>query len=187
MRAIVYVRVSTEQQARSGLGIEAQIERCQEWARKVGADVVGPFVDADVSSVSPLDQRPGLILAIAALAKGDALVVARRDRLGRDPMVVAVVEAAARRKAGRVVSASGEGTDSDDPSEIMMRRIIDAFAEYERLVTKARTKAALGAKRQRGERAGGVPAVGARPRRPEAQEEPSANPLKEDLVEQERR
>ncbi len=38
-----------------------------------------------------------------------------------------------------------------------MRRIVDAFAEYERLVIKARTKAALSAKRRRGERSGQVP------------------------------
>ncbi len=38
-----------------------------------------------------------------------------------------------------------------------MRRIVDAFAEYERLVIKARTRSALDAKRRRGERAGQVP------------------------------
>ena len=34
--------------------------------------------------------------------------------------------------------------------------MVDAFAEYERLVIKARTKAALGAKRKRGEKTGGA-------------------------------
>ena len=61
-----------------------------------------------------------------------------------------------RRKA-RIVSTAGEGTDNDDPGSVLMRRMIDAFSEYERLVIKARTRAALAAKRRRGERVGTVP------------------------------
>lgn len=38
-----------------------------------------------------------------------------------------------------------------------MRRIVDAFVEYERLVIRARTRAALTVKRSRGERIGGIP------------------------------
>ncbi len=55
------------------------------------------------------------------------------------------------------MSAAGEGTEGDDPTAMLMRRIIDAFAEYERLLIGARTKAALRAKRARGERAGALP------------------------------
>ena len=54
-------------------------------------------------------------------------------------------------------SAAGEGTDTDGPTDILMRRIVDAFGEYERLIIKARTKAALAVKKSRGERCGGIP------------------------------
>jgi DNA invertase Pin-like site-specific DNA recombinase len=84
-------------------------------------------------------------------------VVAKRDRLGRDPLALGMTESAVKRKGARIVSAAGEGTDSDEPSAILMRRMIDAFAEYERLIIGARTKAALGAKRARGERTGAIP------------------------------
>ena len=104
-----------------------------------------------------LDRRPGLLAAITQLGKGDSLLVAKRDRLGRDPLVLAMIESAVKRKGARIVSAAGEGTDSDEPSAVLMRRLIDAFAEYERLIIGARTKAALGAKRARGERTGGIP------------------------------
>ncbi len=104
-----------------------------------------------------MDRRPGLLDALAALGPGDVLLVAKRDRLGRDPIVVAMIEAAVGRQGGRVISAAGEGTDGDDPTSVLMRRIVDAFAEYERLVIKARTRAALGAKRRRGQRVGSVP------------------------------
>lgn len=49
-------------------------------------------------------------------------------------MVVAMIESAVKRKGARIVSAAGEGTDSDSPTDILMRRMVDAFAEYERLI-----------------------------------------------------
>jgi DNA invertase Pin-like site-specific DNA recombinase len=113
--------------------------------------------DEGVSSVEPLEERPELLDAIAALGRDDVLIVAKRDRLGRDPIIVAMIEAAVRRRGARIVSAAGEGTESDGPTDVLMRRIVDAFAEYERLVIKARTRAALGAKKKRGERVGGIP------------------------------
>jgi DNA invertase Pin-like site-specific DNA recombinase len=59
------------------------------------------------------------------------LLVAKRDRIGRlDPLPMAMIESAVRRKRARIVSAAGEGTENDDPSSILMRRMIDAFAEY---------------------------------------------------------
>ena len=96
-------------------------------------------------------------MCIRDSSKGDTLIVAKRDRLGRDPLVVAMIEASVKRKGARIVSAAGEGTDSDSPTDILMRRMVDAFAEYERLVIGARTKAALGAMKSRGERVGSIP------------------------------
>jgi DNA invertase Pin-like site-specific DNA recombinase len=157
LRAIVYARVSTDEQATSGLGIEAQLHSCHLWAGREGAVIAGAKIDDGVSSVSTLDQRPALVEALTELEPGGVLVVAKRDRLGRDPIVNAMIEAAVARKRCRVVSAAGEGTATDDPTDVLMRRIVDAFSEYERLLIKARTKAALAAKRRRGERTGQVP------------------------------
>ena len=88
-----------------------------------------------------------------------ALVVAKRDRLARDVVLAAMIEQLAARQGARVISAAGEGTDGDehDPSAQLMRRLVDAFAEYERALIRARTKAALGVKRRRHERVGTVP------------------------------
>lgn len=153
MASFAYLRVSTEQQQQSGAGLDAQEDAC----RRVAGDLAGVYRDEGVSGKSGLDKRPALLNLIAELDKGDGLVVAKRDRLGRDPLVVAMIEAAVRRKGARIVSAAGEGTDSDSPTDVLMRRIVDAFAEYERLVIGARTKAALQAKRMRGERTGSIP------------------------------
>lgn len=157
MRVVAYLRVSTDDQAESGAGLRAQLDACHAWAGRAGAELVGPFSDEGVSGAAPLDKRPALMEAVAAIGPGDVLIVAKRDRLGRDPFVTAMIEAAVGRAGGRVVSAAGEGTDGDGPADVLMRRIVDAFAEYERLVIKARTRAAMRAKGARGERLGMIP------------------------------
>ena len=153
--AIGYLRVSTDDQATSGLGLEAQRAAIQAAAQRLGLKVTAWHEDAGVSGAASLERRPGLLAALAEVERGAVLVVAKRCRLSRDPVVTAMVERLTDRKGVRIISAAGEGTDGDDPSSILMRRIVDAFSEYERLVIKARTKAALGAKRRRGESCGG--------------------------------
>ena len=156
-RTVIYLRVSTDEQAESGLGLEAQLAACRAVADRLGAPIAAIHQD-ELTGATPLDRRSGLMDAIAAVGRGDVLLVAKRDRLARgDAMLTAMIEAAVRRRGGRILSAAGEGTDDDDPASILMRRMIDAFAEYERLIIAARTRAALRAKSARGERAGQVP------------------------------
>ncbi len=152
-RAIAYLRVSTDDQS---TGLDAQLDACRAYAERHGLDLV-VFRDDGVSGSTGLDRRPGLLEALGAIEAGDVLVVAKRDRLARDPIVAAMVEAAVLRRRARIVSVAGEGTDGDDPASILFRRIIDAFAEYERLVIKARTRGALVALRRRGRVSGTVP------------------------------
>jgi DNA invertase Pin-like site-specific DNA recombinase len=156
-KAVPYLRVSDDKQAESGLGLAAQEAACRACARRLGLALGNIHVTPDegVSSVDPLDKRPELLEAIAELDRGDVLVVAKRDRLGRDPIIVAMIEAAVARRGARIISAAGEGTETDGPTDVLMRRIVDAFAEYERLVIRARTKAALAVKKSRNERLGG--------------------------------
>lgn len=153
--AVAYLRVSTEDQH---LGPEAQRAAVEAWAARAGVSVAAWHLDQGVSGAATVDERPGLLAAIADLPEKGAglLVVAKRDRLARDVVVAAMVERLAARSDARVVSTAGEG-EGDDPTSVLMRRIVDCFAEYERLVIGARTKAALRAKRARGERAGEVP------------------------------
>jgi len=157
MTVINYLRCSTEDQADSKNGLHAQADACSKWATAHGESVRGTFSDEGISGAAGIEKRPGLMAAINALESGDVLLVAKRDRLGRDPLVVAMIEATVARRKARIVSSAGEGTEGDDPSQVLMRRMVDAFSEYERLIIKARTKAALGAKKARGERTGGIP------------------------------
>jgi DNA invertase Pin-like site-specific DNA recombinase len=157
MKMIGYIRVSTDQQAESGLGLEAQRKAIEAYAKNLGQPITEFYSDEGICGALSLDRRPGILTAISALDKNDIIVVAKRDRLGRDPLVVAMIESAIARKGARIASAAGEGTDNDDPSSILMRRMIDAFAEYERLIIKARTKAALRIKKEKGQRVGHIP------------------------------
>lgn len=157
MKIYAYLRVSTDQQAESGAGLAAQKDACIKWAKSKSLNIDTIFADEGVSGSLELDKRPALLEAISILNKGDVLLIAKRDRLGRDPIVCAMIERALERKKARLVSASGDVSDSNDPSAVLMKRMIDAFSEYERLIIGARTKAALQAKKKRNERVGYVP------------------------------
>lgn len=157
MNLIGYLRVSTDQQAESGLGLEAQKHACVEYARKLGIEIKDIFVDTGVSGSLPFDKRPGLLNAINALSKGDILLCAKRDRLGRDVVINYTLEVAVKKRGARIISVAGEGTENDDPSSIVFRQILDVISNYERLLIGLRTKAALQAKRDRCERLGYIP------------------------------
>lgn len=156
-RAFGYLRVSTDQQADSGLGLEAQREAVEKAAARLGLPLADVFVDAGLSGALDLESRPNLFAAVQGLKRGDVLIVAKRDRLGRDLVGVAMIERQIERKGARIVSAAGEGTEGTDAGAMLQRQILDVFAEYERRLIGQRTKAALQAKRARGERAGNLP------------------------------
>jgi DNA invertase Pin-like site-specific DNA recombinase len=159
MKCMIYLRVSTDEQVDSKAGLNAQMDSCRAYLNKTGVAIEDHrvFSDEGISGASGLEKRPGMLQAINSLSRGDILLVAKRDRLGRDPIIVAMIESAVSRKGARVVSAAGEGTESDGPSDILMRRLIDAFAEYERLIIRERTASAMQAKKARKERVGAIP------------------------------
>ena len=157
--AVAYIRVSTEDQH---LGPDAQRAALAAWAERAGVVIVATFEDRGVSGGAAIDRRPGLLAAVAALAEHGAgiLAVAKRDRLARDSMIAAMAERLAERAGARIVSAAGEG-EGDDPASKLMRTMIDAFAEYERALIKARTRGALAVLAARGEKVGGAQTYGA--------------------------
>lgn len=153
--AVGYVRVSTDDQA---LGADAQRAAVRAWARAGGVEVRAWAEDVGVSGAAPLEARAGLLRALALVREHRAglVLVARRDRIARDVGAARVVEREAQRLGARVVSADGVAS-GDAPADQFMRTVLDGAAEYERGLIRARTKAALGVKRARGELVGGVP------------------------------
>ena len=154
-KAVAYLRVSTEDQH---LGPEAQRSAVEAWAKARGATVVAWHCDQGVSGAAPIDRRPAMLAALADLKTHGAglFVVAKRDRLARDTMIAAMAERMVAASGATVASAAGEG-DGTGPEAQLMRTLVDAFAQYERALIAARTKAALAVKKRRGERVGTVP------------------------------
>lgn len=156
MAAIGYIRVSSEQQAESGAGLAAQKAAIEAFARKNGLDLTGIHADEAISGAAGLDDRPGLAAAIGSLRRGDVLVIPKRDRLGRDMMAVLTIERAVQKRGATILSADGVG-NGEEAADKFMKTVIDAAAAFERDLIRARTKAALAAKRKAGQRTGHIP------------------------------
>ena len=153
--AVAYMRVSTEEQH---LGPEAQRKQIEGWAQRQGVTVVAWHLDQGISGAAGIDQRPALARALNDLVTTGAgwLAVAKRDRLARDVYLAGAIEAIVQKGGARLASADGAPT-GDSPAEVMQRQIGDVFAQYERAIIAARTKAALAVKKGRGERVGTLP------------------------------
>lgn len=141
--AIAYIRVSTQGQGKSGLGIEAQRKAIADFAAREGFELVGEHLEIETGKGSDaLDRRPVLAaaLAVAKKIKG-AVIVAKLDRLSRD---VAFVAGLMSQRVPFVVAELGADADP------FMLHLFAALAEKERAMISARTKAALAAAKQRG-------------------------------------
>ena len=153
--AVAYLRASTTEQH---LSPEAQRSAIEAWAVRESVSVVAWHVDAGVSGGAEIGERPALLSALGELRaqRAGVLVVAKRDRLARDVEVALAIERAAAASGACVVAADGAG-NGVSPTDTLMRGLLDLFAAHERSIIRARTSAALQAKRARGERAGTVP------------------------------
>jgi DNA invertase Pin-like site-specific DNA recombinase len=152
MRAIGYVRVSTDDQASSGLGLDAQRATITAEALKRGWDVT--WVEDAGHSAGTL-KRPGVTTALNLLAKGEAqvLVVAKLDRLSRSVQDFAATMDTARKQRWALV-ALDLGVDTTTPAGELVANVMAAVAQWERRVISDRTKEALAAATVRGTRLG---------------------------------
>src|SRR5580692_2575113 len=85
-QVVTYIRVSTAQQGKSGLGIEAQRAALARFVEAEGCEVVGEFVEVETGKgADAIERRPQLAAARATARKAKAAVlVAKLDRLSRD-------------------------------------------------------------------------------------------------------
>ena len=158
--AVIYRRVSTDEQAASGLGLEAQYDTCERHAATRGWSPVAVFTDAGVSGSTPLRDRPAGGQAVdLARALGAVLLVAKMDRLGRDAVDRLTTLRDAADEGWRIEAPDMGGIDSATPEGKLVHGMMASVAEYERELTRARTRAALRAKIRRGERVGMPPQV----------------------------
>ncbi len=152
--AIGYVRVSSEEQADSGLGLEAQRQRIIAFCAMKGLRLAEVFEDAGVSGGKPLSTRPSGYRLLSAARRDKVVVVAKLDRLFRSVADAAGVIADFDKKGIELV-AIAEGFDMTNPYGRAMAQMANVFAELERAMIRERTKSAMQVKRSRGERISG--------------------------------
>jgi DNA invertase Pin-like site-specific DNA recombinase len=155
-RAVAYYRVSTQQQHRSGLGIEAQRASVQRFAEAEGMTLIGEFVEAETGKgTDALERRPRLAAALAMARNAKcSVIVSKLDRLSRD---VAFVSGLMAQRVPFIVAELGRDADP------FMLHLYAALAEKERRLISERTRAALAAKKVQGARLGNasnLPAAG---------------------------
>jgi DNA invertase Pin-like site-specific DNA recombinase len=144
--ALAYLRVSTGQQGKSGLGIEAQraaIAAFAAFAAAEGLTITVEFVEVETGKGSDaLERRPVLAAALAAARKARVpVIVAKLDRLSRD---VAFIAGLMAHKVPFIVAELGADADP------FMLHLYAALAEKERRLISERTRAALAAKKAQG-------------------------------------
>lgn len=152
MNVIAYMRVSTDEQGDSRLGLEAQRAVLVEYAARQGYRILWEYEEVASAKGHTLANRPVLDAAInEARNAGATVLVAKLDRLSRDVAFISGL------MAHRVPFEVAELGPEVDP---FMLHIHASVAEQERQLISRRTRAALEAKRQRGEQVGNVENLG---------------------------
>jgi DNA invertase Pin-like site-specific DNA recombinase len=155
MKAVLYIRVSTEGQAIEGVSLAAQRSKLEAWASLHDAEIVGTFEDAGISGTR--DDRPGLLAAIEAATKAKAaLVVYSLSRLSRSTSHTIQLADRLAKADAHLVSLS-EQIDTTSAAGRMVFRMLATLAEFERDLIAERTTNALAHKKAKGERTGTVP------------------------------
>lgn len=137
-QAVIYRRVSTSEQGKSGLGLEAQAEMIKRFCESDGFDIVAEYQDV-ASGKLPIESRPGLAAALEKARKLRCpVIVSKLDRLSRD---VAFISGLMSRGVPFIVAELGADTDP------FILHLFAALSEKERRMIGERTKAGLAAKK----------------------------------------
>lgn len=144
---ISYLRVSSAQQGKSGLGIDAQREALARFAETEGFTILAEFVEVETGKGhDALAQRPQLAAALAEARRHKcAVAVAKLDRLSRDVHFISGL------MAQRVPFIVAELGTNADPFTL---HLYAALAEKERALIAERTKAALARAKAKGTKLG---------------------------------
>lgn len=154
MKALIYTRVSTEEQGISRNGLESQLATCQEYSRRMGFEVAE--VIEEVVSGAKMTNRPLLIGALARLKAGDAnvLVVSKLDRLSRSVSDLCYLLEVSEKEGWSLVILD-LNIDCTTSSGRMQAQIQATFAEFERRRIGERTKDGLAIAKSKGKKLGG--------------------------------
>jgi site-specific DNA recombinase len=136
--AILYARVSTDEQARSGYSLAQQIEALREYAEHEGFEVLEEIQDAGQSGASL--ERPGLDAVRDLVASGGVTVVLAqdRDRFAREPAYLYLLKREFEEHGTTIRALNDRGDDT--PEGDLTDGILDQIAKFERAKTAERTR-----------------------------------------------
>lgn len=161
-----YVRVSSEEQSREGISLDAQRARIVAYCAMRGLDLVELVEDPGVSAAKPLKARPGgqRILELLRRRRIAGVVAFKLDRLFRNCAdCLANVEAWDRAGVGvHLLDLGGSAIDTSSAMGKFFLTVMAGAAELERNQISERTSAVLRHKADRGEYTGGAPPFGFR-------------------------
>jgi DNA invertase Pin-like site-specific DNA recombinase len=151
-QAIGLIRVSTSDQGKSGLGLAAQREAIEVFAKSEGYDLV-KVIEEVASGKGGIDDRPSLQLALQLAKKMKCVVlVSKLDRLSRD---VAFISSLMASRVPFIVAELGADVDP------FVLHLYAALGEKERKLIGARTKASLGKLKESGVKLGNLDSLNA--------------------------
>ena len=150
--AVLYARVSTEDQADSGLGLDHQREKLEAMATVKDWNTV--YIEDAGYSSKDLD-RPGITKALAMLEAGEAeaLVVLKLDRLSRSTVDFGRILELATDQVWSLVVLE-EAVDTSTASGRLVANVLMSVAQWERETIGERTKAALAQLKSKGVKLG---------------------------------
>ncbi len=159
-RVLGYVRVSTEEQVREGVSLDAQRQSIEAHAAAQGWELVGIEVDNGVSG-KRMTNRPGLHRALRALKahKADALLVVALDRLSRTTTDILNVAARSEREGWQIHAAQAQVDAGSAQGEFLLT-LQAGLAQLERRKIGERTRVALAELRRQGRRTSRFPPFG---------------------------
>lgn len=157
LRLIGYCRVSTEEQAKDGVSLDAQRARIGAWCAAQGYELVRVEVDEGISAKT-IDARPGLRRVLEAVRAREVggLIVAKFDRLTRSLIDCCHLIEEAEKRGWALVSVE-QAIDTSTAGGRMVAKIFGVVAEWEREAIAERTSVAMAHIKAQGRRAGQIP------------------------------
>ena len=154
MKAIIYLRVSTEEQGESGLGLSSGETNAREYCERQGIEVLD--VVREVKSGKNTTKRPLLNATLERCKAGEAelLISPNVSRLARSVIDLCKMQETAKSSGFRILLLDNPELDLNTPNGKMVFQFLGVMAEWEREIISDRTKKALAAKKSKGEKVG---------------------------------
>ncbi|MHB9130408.1 MAG: recombinase family protein [Armatimonadota bacterium] len=162
LKAVGYLRVSTEEQVTNGYGLETQEQAIRAFALSQGYELVDVVMDAGVSGATKPETREGFrqILNLAEAKAFSVLLVWKFDRLGRNLAFAVTTAHSLLEQHGVVLRSVTEPIDTSTALGQMMFAVFAGMAQQERETITERTLGGKKAKAHRGGFAGGAAPLG---------------------------